>query len=251
MYRCNLVKKRGPQCQKVMHLQYNSENLGVIRFETSCGHNHEEICQIQNKIGINGVTKESIKKQLAQGVKKPKTISANLANEHLTNPEIEVPNDRQLFNFLQTLKGPNVKNLNFGQLLILLQEHAKVPDDMDEPFVLYQVRIDEDQSERFPPDQFIIPIGKESFRFFVTTRRLLLIASKTKIIHADSTYKLMWNDYPALICGTSDMDKVFHSFGIAVCTTEREHDFQFMFECLQVGLELIHQTKLPNDGSIA
>jgi len=74
----------------------------------------------------------------------------------------------------------------------------------------------------------------------------LLIASKAKIIHADGTYKLMWNDYPALICGTSDMNKVFHPFGISICTNEKEHDFQFMFESLQVGLEMTSQPKLPN-----
>jgi hypothetical protein len=49
VYRCNLVKKRGPQCEKVIHLQYNSHNEGVICFETTSNHNHDEILRSQKK----------------------------------------------------------------------------------------------------------------------------------------------------------------------------------------------------------
>ena len=251
-FRCNMVKSRGPQCSKAMQFQYNSENSAVIRFETSCEHTHDDILVSQSKIGINNTTKEAIKKQLKLGIKKPKTISSNLAKEHQTNPEIKVPNKLQLTNFIQTLKGPNQKTLNFGQLIMLLKEHATIPEDLDEPFIMYQIKIDEqDNQEVFPPGKFNIPIENESFRFFVTTRRLLSIASKSKFIHADSTYKLIWNNFPVLVCGTSDMDKVFHPFGLAVCTSEKENDFQFMFESLQVGLESTGQPQLPTNGSLS
>ncbi len=72
MYRCNLVKRRGPQCEKVIHLQFNSHNEGVIRLETTTDHNHNHILQNQKKAGINQVTKESILRQLDIGVKKTK-----------------------------------------------------------------------------------------------------------------------------------------------------------------------------------
>jgi hypothetical protein len=252
MYRCNLVKKRGPQCEKVIHLQYNSHNEGVICFETTSSHNHDEILTCQKKTGINQVTKDSIMRQLETGVQKPKTICANLANEILTNPEIEVPDDGQLLNFLQTLKGPNDKKLSFGELIALLAQHAVIPENPDHPFLLYQVKIDdEDEQKTFPEKQFDIPISKESFRFFVTTQRLLSIATGAKFIHADSTYKLIWNGFPVLICGTSDKNKVFHPFGLSVCTSEKEQDYQFMFECLHVGLEATNQPPLQRDGSIA
>ena len=252
MYRCNIVKTRGPQCGKVVQFQYNNHNQGVIHFESTSSHTHDEIKKSQTKVGINQVTKDAIKNQVELGIKKPKTISQNLANEHLINPEIEVPNDRQLTNFLQTLKGPNHKTLTFGQLLSLLQTHASISDDDDKPFILYQLKIDEyDKQESFPENEFDIPIGEKSSRFFITTRRLLSIAALSKFIHADSTYKLIWNNFPVLICGTSDQDKVFHPFGISVCTNEKDNDFQFMFESLKVGLQAINQTALPNDGSIS
>jgi hypothetical protein len=251
MYRCNLVRKRGPQCQQVMQLQYNSDNHGVVHFETTCNHNHNEILESQTKRGINPATKEAIKKQLQLGVKRPKLIGQNLLKEKLLNTEIEIPNDRQLFNFLQTLKGPNSKSLTFGELVTLLENNATIPDDLDSPFILYQLKIDNDDIQQtFPANKFNIPIERESFRFFVTTRRLLSISSTAKFIHADSTYKLIWNNFPVLICGTSDKDKVFHPFGISVCTNERQEDFQFMFESLQVGLEVTSQSVLPNDGSV-
>lgn len=143
MYHCNLVKTRGPQCNKGVQLQYNSHNQRVIHFETTCGHSHDEILKNQKRIGINQVTKDAIIKQLDTGVKMPKTICNNLAIDRLTNPEIEVPSDRQLLNFLQTLKGPNHKNLSFGELIRLLKEHSCIPDDLDKPFVMFQVKIDD------------------------------------------------------------------------------------------------------------
>jgi len=113
VFRCNLVRRRGPQCEKVIQFQYNSHNMAVLHFETTCDHTHNEILKHYKKPGINQVTKEAIKKQLDLGITKPKTIRNNLAEEQLANPGIEVPTDSQLFNFLQVLKRLN-RNIDFN-----------------------------------------------------------------------------------------------------------------------------------------
>jgi hypothetical protein len=113
VFRCNLVRRRGPQCEKVIQFQYNSHNMKVLHFETTCDHTHDEILKHYKKPGINQVTKDAIKKQLDVGITKPKTILNNLAEEQLSNPGIEVPTDSQLFNFLQVLKRLN-RNIDFN-----------------------------------------------------------------------------------------------------------------------------------------
>jgi len=35
-----------------------------------------------------------------------------------------------------------------------------------------------------------------------------------------------------MVCGTTDQDRVFHPFVLAICKGETSEDFQFMFEAL-------------------
>ena len=104
VYRCNLVKANGPQCNKVVKFEYNSETQVIFHLEACCSHTHEEVLRGHRKTGINHVTKEAIKNQIALGIRQFKTINQNLANEQLTNPDIKVPTCRQLSRFFQTLK---------------------------------------------------------------------------------------------------------------------------------------------------
>ena len=55
---------------------------------------------------------------------------------------------------------------------------------------------------------------------FLTTKRLISIATKTKIIHSDATYKLIWQGFPLLIVWTTDKARKFHPFGLGICTNE-------------------------------
>ncbi|CAF1507876.1 unnamed protein product [Adineta ricciae] len=58
------------------------------------------------------------------------------------------------------------------------------------------------------------------------------------ILHA--TYKLVWQGFPVLIVGTSDLDQQFHSFGIAVCSDEKTKDFTFVFRAVQDGVKKLY-----------
>ena len=74
--------------------------------------------------------------------------------------------------------------------------------------------------------------------------RLLIIASISSHIHADATYKLIWQGFPVLIIGTSDLKKVFHPFGLAICSNEKAKDFKFIFSNLQIGMQKLNTTPL-------
>ena len=78
--------------------------------------------------------------------------------------------------------------------------------------------------------------AEKKFRIFCTTKKLLKIALKSSKIHADATYKLIWEGVPVLINGTTDMDRHFHPYGINVCSNEKTADFEFIFTSLLESL---------------
>lgn len=70
-------------------------------------------------------------------------------------------------------------------------------------------------------------------------------------LHCDATYKLVWNGFPVLLVGTTDLYRSFHIFGLAVCTNETETDFRFVFESLKKGLDENLNVKLAPKYLIA
>ena len=112
---------------------------------------------------------------------------------------------------------------------------SNLQNDEDEPYIInYQIKIDDDDAATG------IHIEKEKFRFSISTKRLLRIASRfARLIQADSTYKLIWNGNPVLIIGFSDSNNAFHPICLAVTSDETHFDYQFLFESLQKGIAAI------------
>ena len=65
-------------------------------------------------------------------------------------------------------------------------------------------------------------IDENKFQIFLSSVRLLNVASISLHVHADATYKLIWHGFPVLIVGTTDMKKVFHPFGLDICSNEKK-----------------------------
>ena len=80
---------------------------------------------------------------------------------------------------------------------------------------------------------------------------MLNIASISSHINADATYKLIWKGYPVLIIGTTDLNKVFHPFGLAICSNEKMKDFQFIFNSIQIGMQKIKKELLKPTALVA
>ena len=84
---------------------------------------------------------------------------------------------------------------------------------------------------------------------------MLKLATLSNIIHADATYKLIYEGSPVLINGTTDLDRHLHSFGMSVCPNEKTSDFVFIFKTLVETLEKlgekIHIDTLVSDASEA
>ncbi|CAM4913432.1 unnamed protein product [Rotaria socialis] len=140
---------------------------------------------------------------------KPKRIL-----EILEEKGLPVPKKQQLSSYLISLRKKyyGASTISLGELEAWCQRNSLIPDDDDKPWVLkYQIEYDDEINK---DDD-----NKNKFRFFVTTRRLLFNARS-----------------PCFIIGTTDMITQFHPFGFAVCSNEKQNDFEFIFSYLRDGL---------------
>ena len=180
---------------------------------------------------------------------KPKKLLEKLRDQNLPIPK---------YGFLCNYIKYNIKSDVFKMPTISFNSET-IPDNDDEPFVVNffthyedeELDDDEDVTNGTNDEDFY---EKNYYRFIVTSKRLLRIAARSKIIHADATYKLIWKGYPVLIVGTTDGNRKFHSFGLAVCTWEKQQDFEFIFQSIIIGLEklnlpVIQPQVLVADGS--
>ena len=217
---CNKVKRRGNQCDAGIYLLFDSTTDEVILFRDKSHHTHDRVGTRDPTIS-NEVKKEAIK-DLFQLKLKPKAIIEALYERGMAAPTI-----KQLNNFLTILKskrlGPTA--ISLGEIEQWCVEASKtVPESDDTPFIVsYQIVYgndnDDDDDDKDVDDD---DVNENKFRFFISTKRLLQIAPTAKKIHADATYKLVWQGFPVLVIGTSDLDRHFHSFGLAVCSDEKK-----------------------------
>ncbi|RNA37037.1 hypothetical protein BpHYR1_022439 [Brachionus plicatilis] len=112
-YRCNLVKRKEPQCAAAIYLLYKSENLSVALFKTKEQHNHDEIANTGH--GINKETKEYIEDLLEKGVQLPLTFSIKLKFHRMYLKE-------KPFKILQFDK-------NFGTFLISIKDFFQLANE--------------------------------------------------------------------------------------------------------------------------
>ncbi|CAF0857349.1 unnamed protein product [Rotaria sordida] len=229
-YRCNQVKWRGKQCPAGIHLLYHSENECITMYKTEDDHLHQE----SRSIGINQQSKEVICELFKMKIK-PKHML-----ELLEEKGLPVPKKQQLSNYLTSLREKcyGTSTISLGELEAWCQQNSFIPDDDDKPWVLkYQIEYEDEINNDNDDDNVSNDDDdKNKFRFFVTTKRLLFNASISNKIHVDAIYKLIWQEFPCFIIGTTDMIKQFHPYGFAVCSNEKEKDFEFIFSCICDGL---------------
>lgn len=191
-------------------------------FHTNVEHNHDGNYAPSREVPIH-VMKE-IKKMFDEG-RKSKFILAKLAETYS-----HIPTRIKLANILASMKkakyGDNCMRL--GELEIWVLESSKIPVEDDGPFVV-------DSKIQYDPEPM--------FQIFISTKSLL--AATSNILHADVTYKCVWQGYPILMVGITDRDKHYHHFGIGVCSNETTRDFIFLFEALKHGTNMLSQTFQP------
>ncbi|CAF4168170.1 unnamed protein product [Rotaria sordida] len=156
----------------------------------------------------------------------------------------------QIKNYLVQYKKKKygLHKISLGELEQWCEGNVEVPIDENKAFVVsYKILYD---NEEYEDDEDIEEDGNK-FRIFISSVRLLNIASMSSHFHADATYKLVWQGFPVLIVGTTDFNKAFHPFGLAVCSNEKTKDFEFIFNSIQVGMQKINKDLLKPTALIS
>ena len=143
--------------------------------------------------------------------------------DRIRKEKLRVPHKAQLVSFLQALRvkkfGP--ARICAADLQSWCEERLKIPADEDEVFVVdFHIRATS------------YDVADQELRIVLSTRRLLSIFKKSRMLQADATYKLLWNGFPVLLVGTSDSIRVFHPFLLSVTSGETAEDFEFVFRAL-------------------
>lgn len=144
---------------------------------------------------------------------------------NLVKKGFEVPPRSKLQTFLKKLNDAKYgqEKIHCGTLEKWLEENTPLPDSETKPFVInYEMNYEDEENI--------------DFRFAVTTKLLLRQAIETNRVHADATYKLIWQGFPILVVGFTDMHRKFHPICVAVCTSEQEKDFVFIFMSIQQSI---------------
>ncbi|CAF1096912.1 unnamed protein product [Brachionus calyciflorus] len=99
--------------------------------------------------------------------------------------------------------------------------------------------IPDNHDQVFTVSEFTFDFKSINFHIFMTTRRLISFTRNANHIATDATYKLLWLNFPILLCGTTDANKAFHPFGMLITKNETENDFTFMFKTVrELSLQL-------------
>jgi hypothetical protein len=226
-YRCNKVKRKGPQCAAQIYLLFDAASDAVLMYRTDSDHDHES--KTHSNYGLSPKVKEEINKLFDLHLR-PKAIMSALAKVE----GIKLPKMSQLRNYLydQRRSKYGKPTISLGELEAWLSSHSTVPEDDDEVYVL-RYEIEENDSPKF--------------RFALSTKFLLQLACGVKIIHADATYKLVWQGFPVFVIGSTDKDKKFHPFCLGVATSEEKDDFKMLFDALKTNISSVFSCSLQPD----
>ncbi|CAF1550987.1 unnamed protein product [Adineta ricciae] len=246
-YRCNKKKRRGPQCPANMCLLYHADTDQVTCYKTENGHAHDG----DEIRGVSGKVKQVVVELYSDGVTKPKQIMRALEAR-----KMKTPTYGQLNSYLVHLRKKKYGShqISLGELEQWCQANESIPTNEDTAFVVsYEIKYDDEDDE---DDEDVEDYQGSRFRIFISSLRLLNITLLSSHINADATYKLVWQGFPVLVVGTTDLKKSFHPFGLSICSNEKTKDFEFIFKSIQLGLVntnkgLFKPTALVSDAADA
>lgn len=227
-YQCDKVKARGENCAGGICTRFGKGHgdAAYELYRLPNAHNHDEL---DNKVtALSPEVKEILIKLLDDGKTLLKILDVIRQMDNIVQPR-----KNQVESFIKAYR-----RARFGAAKMTVQQfvdwaiaYSDIPDDIDKAFVLAY--------EHSPLGDYIPDDEDETtivpwIRIIVSTKRLLVNSSQSKIIHADGTYKLNIQKYPVLVFGTTDLDSTqhFHLLALMLCKTEATDDFEFGFKAV-------------------
>lgn len=241
LYRCNLVVSKQVQCEaEAYSLRYviddddgDDQVLGAVQpkyrydfFRKNADHTHDD----EGMIASNQIADEVREKIIVMHKNglKPATVRLRLRGDATIEPK-DQPSKRQIYNAINLHKNEQVGKdpITMNDLVKFVGDNAYDPNkDEDHPFVV--------KFERSAPTD-----PQRTFRYFVSTTRLLRYASEAKILHADGTFKITTEKLPLIVVGSSDADGRFHLIGLEITSHENGVAYECAFNAVKEGTGLI------------
>lgn len=227
-YRCNLVPLNGETCEAQLKLFIYKNEIKEEIYINNKDHTHDNIKQIK----ISEETKAKILNMHSEGISSNQI--AHVLEEKLTTKQIlnVIGNERK--------KSGASGEIDMATIRNWLESQSKIPERDDEPYVA------KFETSKFNEPQFI--------RFVYTSRKLMRNINISKLVCADTTFKLTTLNLPLYVVGTIDEAKHFHYIAIGSCTSEQTADFKFIFSGIkeaaaQLGIDMRPEVFL-SDGSM-
>lgn len=232
-YRCKLVKFRGQQCAAAVYVLFDSRSDRIQLFRADADHTHDNDPNAIDVISLD--VQNAIRELYENNVTKPKAVTLNLLRKGF-----DAPPSAKLKTFLKKLNETKYGNdkINCGTLEKWLEENSALPDSDTQPFVLnYEMNYENE--------------ANIEFRFIVSNKLLLKQAIGSRNLHSDATYKILWHGFPILVVGITDLCRKFHPMGVAVCTSEQQKDFEFIFAAVKQAIHNIFDVEFEPEYLIA
>jgi hypothetical protein len=151
-------------------------------------------------------------------IRKPFRLTEMVMEKDL--PQITI---KQMYNLIARIKKKELgqSNCTIGEFIGWCEERSGVPEEDDKVFcVNYEYAIDEATNELL------------FFRSFLSTKRLLSYTKYNDWCASDGTHKVNYQNFPAIVIGTTDMNKRFHPFGIGLVYGETSDDYEFCYRAI-------------------
>ena len=191
-------------------------NLITIMFRNT--HNHEYLAETSR---LPSPVRQSVSKYVHIGLTETQ-ICSSLQHEH---PSLSIPSTK-LTSLVQS-----ERQRSHPKIFSVFDLREWCNDHQDGTVPL----------STFVPFCFINDIN-DLFVLF-TTKELIRQIQYSSLSQVDGTYKLKWNELPLLVFGTSDCNRSFRPFGVAlVCEYESSPCYQHLFNCLRsLSIQQLHQ----------
>lgn len=244
LYRCNLVLSKGTACEAEAYTlrcmvdddddDENEDHLGALQpkyqydfYRKTADHTHNdgETMAASNKVTDD--IRDKIIAMYNDGLR-PTTIRFRLRADETIEEKYQ-PSKRQI---------TNVINLNkieqCGQNPITMNDLVAFVENNE-----YDANKDQDTSFVVKFERSASTDPHRMFRYFVSTARLLRMASEAKVLHSDATFKTTTEKLPNIAVGTSDANGDFHLIGLQVSSHETSEAYECAFNAVKEGTMMV------------
>ena len=219
-------------CSVRLQLRLDSESLDTTILISDEQHIHEPVIK---RIGISEKVKELISLYYKDGITLPGDILRKMHRENIEDQ----PTIKQLRNYLVQYKKKSfgTPSLSIPEVVELCKKHSTVPG-IDEPNKVFVGKTFFLYGDEHPWPEPDLPGAKKKgprpkMRILFTCRYLLEHVIRATHVAEDTTYKLTWQGFPVFMAGTTDANKSYHPFGLAICTEETHYDHKFFFTAIK------------------